>query len=301
MTDVLHERGVLADDPAEYLTLTRFHPVRHYATHVIDADRLRGVYADVETTGLDSDMDRIIQLALVPFEFSRDGQVCSTEEAFVELEEPGVSISEEVTALTGITAEMVKGKRIDSRKVEEIMGGADLVVCHNASFDRQFMENRFPFLKDKRFACSYRDVPWRELGFATAKLEWLAFKHLGMFYDGHRADTDCYVGIHLLSQPLPGGAHTALEAVLSEVGKQRYRLWACGTPFETRHMLKKRGYTWSDGSKKMPKSWWIDVVKDDYFAEREWLGENVYGHGDTRAIVAVGFDSRQRFSNRIVP
>lgn len=285
---------------AEELTLQRFHPVRHYATKVRDADRLHGVFADVETTGLDADRDKIIQLALVPFTFAVSGEVCTTDEAFVELEEPSVPIPAEIETLTGITAEMVKGKRINSHTVETICAEADLIVCHHANFDRQFMENRFPFLKMTRFGCSMEDVPWQESGYTSVKLEWLAFKHLGLFYDGHRADTDCYMGIHLLQSQLPNG-HRALEAVLSEARKERIRMWACGAPYETRHVLKTRGYKWSDGNSRMPKAWWCDVTLDEYEGEREWLAENVFGHAGLRSVVAVRFDSRQRFSNRIVP
>jgi len=284
----------------EELLITRFHPVRHYATKVQDADRLKGVFADVETTGLDSDRDKIIQLALVPFTFSRAGEVCTTEEAFVELEEPGIDIPEEVVTLTGITNDMVKGKRINSHRVQEICEDADIVICHNAEFDRQFMENRWHFLTRTRFGCSMRDVPWAEHGFTSMKLEWLMFRHLGMFYDGHRADMDCYAGIHLLQSMLPFG-HRPLEAVLSEARKERIRMWACGAPYETRHILKQRKYKWSDGNSRMPKAWYIDVTLDDYDDERVWLGENVFGRGDLRSVMAVRFDSRQRFSNRIVP
>jgi DNA polymerase-3 subunit epsilon len=284
----------------EELIVQRFHPVRHYATKVQDADRLKGVFADVETTGLDADHDKIIQLALVPFTFARSGEVCTTDEAFVELEEPGVSIPAEVVALTGITDEMVKGKRINSHRVEELCGDADLVICHHANFDRQFMENRFHFLTRTRFGCSMADVPWQESGFTSVKLEWLAFRHLGLFYDSHRADMDCYMGIHLLQSQLPNG-HRALEAVLSEARKERIRIWACGAPYETRHILKQRKYKWSDGGSRMPKAWWIDVTLDDYDDERAWLGDNVFERTGLRSVVAVRFDSRQRFSNRIVP
>ena len=35
------------------------------------------------------------------------------------------------------------------------MDGVGLVICHNASFDRMFLESRIPAFANKSFACSF--------------------------------------------------------------------------------------------------------------------------------------------------
>jgi hypothetical protein len=43
------------------------------------------------------------------------------------------------------------------------------------------------------------------------------------------------------------------------------------------------------------------VPEKDYLSEREWLAENVYERGDLRPVIALKYDSRKRFSSRILP
>ena len=53
---------------------------------------------------------------------------------------PGVDISSFITELTGITNEMVSGKHIDGSSVSEFLKDVDLIIAHNAKFDRAFFE-----------------------------------------------------------------------------------------------------------------------------------------------------------------
>ena len=77
-----------------------------------------GLFVDVETTGLDPDRHEIIELAMVPFTYSKDGRIFSTGSPFQQLQEPKEPISAEITAITGITQEMVRGHQLDSPREE---------------------------------------------------------------------------------------------------------------------------------------------------------------------------------------
>lgn len=286
---------------SERLTLERFHPVKQYVTELDDFHRLRGVYVDCETTGLDPKEDSIIQLSLVPFTFTRDGIVCSTGEAYTAYEDPTTPITPEITRINGITDEMVAGKKFDDAWVEELFQNTAIVVAHNAEFDRQFMENRFGAVRDLRWGCSKVDVPWRDAGYTCDKLEWLLFKHLGMFFDAHRADTDAYVGIHLLASELLPSSRTAMSYVLDAARQTYVRVWAMDSPYSTKGILKKRGYTWNNGDDGRPKAWYRDVIAGEpAMDEQAWLTAEVYGHeGFGGHPVVQRFDAKQRFSGRI--
>jgi hypothetical protein len=99
-----------------------------------------GVFVDVETTGLDPIRDEIIELAMVPFIYGIDGRIFEIREPFESLREPNRAISPAITALTGITNEAVAGQAIDLGQITAIAESADLVVAHNAAFDRRFVE-----------------------------------------------------------------------------------------------------------------------------------------------------------------
>lgn len=261
------------------------------------APKRLALFVDVETTGLDPATDRIIQLALVPFEFGADGRIYGVDDCVTFLEDPGIPIPPEVTELTGIGPDDVAGRRIEDERVNGLLEGADLVIAHNAAFDRRFLERRLPAFRLHAWACSLADVPWTREGFQSAKLEWLAYKMCGMFYEAHRADSDCYMAVHLLAQTLPSGRRV-MEYLLEAASRPTVRVWATGAPFESKELLKRRRYSWSDGADGRPKAWWRDLREEEVDAEAAWLASAVYG-ARKAAYTLDRFDARSRYSDRI--
>lgn len=255
------------------------------------------LYVDVETTGLDHAKDRIIQLAVVPFAFTSDGRVCTVGASEAWFEDPGVPLDPAITRLTGIRDADVAGQRIDDVRVEELLRDAALVIAHNARFDRPFLERRLTGFADKPWACSMADVPWQEEGLPTTKLEWLAERHCAVFYDAHRADVDCRVGVHLLASTLPSGRR-AMEVLLGAVRTKTVRVWAVESPFATKDLLKGRGYRWSGGEDGQPKAWYRDVGEGAVGEEAEWLRMHIYRKG-TCPAVAQRIGARTRYSHRV--
>ncbi|WP_271574733.1 exonuclease domain-containing protein [Bradyrhizobium sp. CCBAU 11361] len=72
---------------------------------------------DTETTGLDHAKDEIIELGMVKFDYTPDGRIVGLRDTFSAFNEPSTPISAEVTALTGITDEMVASHRFDDAAV----------------------------------------------------------------------------------------------------------------------------------------------------------------------------------------
>ena len=79
---------------------------------------VKGVIVNTETTGLSQDTDKIIELCVILFEYDPEsGQAFRVLETYSGLEDPGFPITEEITDITGISNEMVAGKRIDDAYV----------------------------------------------------------------------------------------------------------------------------------------------------------------------------------------
>ncbi len=269
------------DEAAEYLAqnsdyqvLRRFVPVQQYH-HDTQEEKLIGVYLDIETTGLDYQNDKIIELALVAFEYSQDGKIFKILGSYCSFQDPGAPLNEQITVLTGITDNMVKDQAIDHNKVEAIIQPASLIIAHNASFDRKFIEKILPIFKQKAWGCSCTQVPWKQENISSVKLEYLAYK-FGFFYDAHRAEVDCLVGIHLLTQILPISNELAFKALLNNVEEKSYIIWATNSPFNTKDILKARGYRWNDGNNNKPKAWYIEVSALDREEELNFLYQNIY-------------------------
>lgn len=223
------------------------------------------------------------------------GTVLRVTRAYEGLEDPGRPIPPESTAIHGITDAMVAGHRLDEDAVGEILRGTCLVIAHNAAFDRTFLEARLDIFASVPWGCSYSQLPWREAGRASAKLEFLCWAG-GFFFDAHRGATDCRALLELLSLPLPGDTRPALAILLERAADKSYRLWALGSPYDTKDALRARGYRW-DAERRC---WHITVTRDAAKAEADWLKAHVYG-GRSCAIEVESLDALTRFSSRSGP
>lgn len=285
----------LLESSADYRVLRRLVPREPTGTQPSDENIKAGVFLDVETTGLDPERDEIIELGMVRFSFSPEGEVLGTDPPFSRLRQPSKPIPVEITRLTGITDEMVAGKVIDPAEVENFIEPAVIVIAHNARFDRRFVERAFPIFATKAWGCSVSDVPWREEGFEGSRLAYLAMRH-GFFFDGHRATDDCHAAMEILARALPVSGELALKRLLDMARRPTFRLWAIGSPFETKDVLKSRGYRWNAGENGNPKSWYIDLSEDGMEDELAFLKDKVFNRDPNPRIDRItAFD---RYSDR---
>jgi DNA polymerase-3 subunit epsilon len=254
-----------------------------------------GLFVDVETTGLDTSRCEIIELAMVPFTYGLDGQIFEVGEPFDRLREPSEPIPPEITAITGLTDEMVAGKTIEPAEVAAFAASASLVIAHNAAFDRRVLERFCEVFTTKPWACSMSQVNWAEEGFEGAKLAYLAMS-AGFFYDKHRAVHDCLAGVELLARPLPRSGQIALQRLLREARTPSWRIWAENSPFDLKDVLKARGYRWNGEGGGGPRAWYVDVAEADCEAELSFLRSEIYrGEID---LLTRRIDAHDRFSER---
>jgi len=108
------------------------------AVHGESGRSLEGEFVafDIETTGLDSEKDRITEIGAVIF---RGGEILDRFETFVN---PGMPLPREVVELTGITDRDVFDAPGQGEAVEAFLkfAGDRPLVAHNAEFDMGFIE-----------------------------------------------------------------------------------------------------------------------------------------------------------------
>lgn len=285
----------LLDAHPDFRVIRRL-PIRDTFDAAIEGPRSIAVVIDTETTGTRHGEDRIIEVGIVRFEYQAEtGQVLRVVGVHSGLEDPGFPIPPDSTAIHGITDEMVAGHVLDEAGIAAAVDGASYVIAHNASFDRPFLEERMPLFRSLSWACSLEQVPWSDEGFRGAKLEYLGWS-CGFFYDAHRSEIDCRALLEILSRPLPKSGVTGLKRLLDSAAEPALRLWATGSPFETKDILRERGYRW-DADRRC---WSRVVAKSIAKDEADWLKAAVYGGRPAQIDVEV-LDAKIRFSGRPGP
>ena len=277
-----------------YRVLRRLSPRARYADPG-GAEVRRGLYIDLETTGLDASRDEIIEIAMVPFTYGTDGRIFEVSEPFQAFRQPAGPIPPEITALTGIDDAMVAGRSIDPAEVATFAGSAALVIAHNAAFDRKFAERFSDVFETKAWACSMSQIDWQSAGFEGTKLSYLA-AGAGFFYDRHRAVQDCQAAITLLATPLPNGT-LPFSQLLEQARRPTVRIWAEHSPFELKDQLKARGYRWNADATQAPRSWYIDIDEANHQAEIAFLAKEIYQREISPLIRKI--TAYDRFSDRV--
>jgi len=99
---------------------------------------------DVETTGLDSSRDHVIEVAVLPFHFDAEGALVE-EEGFRSFVNPAISIPESSTAIHGITDLDVSSAPFFHEllgNLNDLLAGR-VMVAHNAPFDEGFIRAEY--------------------------------------------------------------------------------------------------------------------------------------------------------------
>lgn len=235
----------------------------------------RGIILDTETTGLKPSSSEIIEIGVIAFTFDDRGSIGDVTGIYGGLRQPLQPIPSEITALTGITDEMVAGQSIDMAALAALVEPAELIIAHNAGFDRPFCEAFSPMFEVKAWACSVKEVDWKRRGFEGNKLGYLIGQS-GYFHDGHRAVDDCFALLEVLEKSVDEHEMSAFAELYAASKQAKLRVYAENSPFEMKDQLKARGYRWSDGSDGQPKSWWIEMDETAFEAELHFLRTEIY-------------------------
>ena len=235
------------------------------------AHRRRAAVLDVETTGLDADTDQVIEIGIRTFAWNgQTGGLLDVGPHYAGLQDPGAPLSDEISRLTGLTDADLNGQQIDWLAVAALLADVELIIAHNAAFDRPFVDRH---LADNPhvWGCSLQHIDWKGMGFPVARLEVLSIFH-GFFVDAHRALEDADALLHLLSHTMPDSEQGYLVGLAAGAQRASVDFRATGSPFETKDLLKARRYRWQPEAKVWQKQ--VDAAEAE--GERQWLLDNVY-------------------------
>lgn len=228
------------------------------------------LFADVETTGLDRENDQIVELAIMEIQYNKiTSKITAIGESYESLNDPGVQLKGEIIRATNIKDEDVKGKKINWDRVDKMFKRCDIVISHNAGFDRPFFDRYLEESRKKIWGCTLMQIDWKnkDQGHDAQNLMCLLRDH-GCFSNAHRALDDVKSMVWLACQIDPLTNFPYIREVFLNIKKVNYWCKATGNTYSIKDDLKKNKYRW-DG-----KHWKKKIIEEEIDIE-QIFSENI--------------------------
>ena len=240
---------------------------------------------DTETNGLSVEENFLIELAILLVWVDDEGEVTGHMGPVSWLQDPGVELEPEITLITGLANHHLVGQQIDDAAAFGFLDRADLLVAQNAKFDLAWIEQRYPGLKGKAWACSCSEIDWLRLGYEGRSQQHLLWQH-GWFTNAHRAKADVWSLFWLLQQrqrgPGDSPVQSHLQRLLQAAETPTVLVEAVNAPYSAKDRLKARAYRWDpDG-----RIWRKEMREEDLAAERSWFRTQQLPLFDTKPMTA---------------
>ena len=191
---------------------------------------------DTETTGLDENKDEIIEIGCILFHVSSKSVLSQVSFLFPVSTNEAEHVNGISAEVTNITQPWEDGLNFFLKLVDY----SDLIVAHNADFDKKwFGKGRLPKL-DKRWICSLEDINWtfqKSLKLRPSVTD-LALSFSIPVWNLHRALSDCFYISEVFKKC------ENLEEILLNATEPR-NLYKALVSYEERELAKKAGFRWN--------------------------------------------------------
>lgn len=216
----------------------------------------RALIIDTETTGLDPQKDKVIEVACILYDLEFAAPIAS----FASLIQAD---SNEAAGTNHIPPKLLK----DAPAAPEVWGTvdrdffqrADVVLAHNASFDRAFVPKFRSQLLGKPWVCTMNHVEWPQ-PCSSKSLAAIALTHGVGIVQAHRALADCDIIARLLTRVYEMGTGPSfdLQRIIANAMRPRVKVVA-RVLYEQRDLAKQAGFTWDTEH----KIWWREDFVDN--------------------------------------
>lgn len=161
---------------------------------------------DLETTGLDPNVDHIVEIAAIRFSLSiENGQI--TPQIHDErhmLVDPECDLSREFSLITGITPDMLKNKKkwedIHQSVEDFLMREESIIVGHNVLFDIAMLQSHgITFRSDQQILDTFELAELFSYEAESLNLSFLCEHHALPLSGEHRALDDTKMSMNLLT------------------------------------------------------------------------------------------------------
>jgi DNA polymerase III subunit epsilon len=223
----------------------------------------RAVILDTETTGLDPKVERCIEVAVCLFDLDLAAPIAS----YASLIDAGGGVNNNpAEPINRIRPELLVDGA-EPRKVWDqvysFVERADVVLAHQASFDRSFVPESIA--KAKPWCCTEHHVDW-PLAQPGKSLVHVALAHGVGVVHAHRAMTDVDTIARLLARVHEMGHD--LVALLQRAMRPRKKVAAL-VSYDDREKAKTAGFAWDPPTKTWQREMPVDEIAGLPFKTRE--------------------------------
>ena len=192
---------------------------------------------DTETTGLETETDQCIELGSILFHVESRSILAQNSFLIPSDSNSAESINKIPAKISRLPQPWQEGLKY----FEHMLDRSDVVLAHNAAFDRKwFGIEPLPNI-DKPWICSMEDISWpKDLHLKPRpSVRDLALAYEVPVWSAHRALTDCIYLAEVLRR-CPD-----LE-ILLEQGLEPKRLMRALVTYEERNLAKQAGFRWNE-------------------------------------------------------
>jgi DNA polymerase-3 subunit epsilon len=192
---------------------------------------------DTETTGLNPERDQCIEVGAVLFSVP-DRSVLSQVSFLLPC---GHNPAEVVNGIAPALTQRPQPWQPALACFEAMVEASDLLVAHNAAFDKQWFGSGVLPALAKPWLCSMEDIRWpadRHLR-SNPSVRDLALAYGVPVWAAHRALTDCIYLAQVFERCVD------LEGLLAQ-GMEPRRLYRARLSYEERHRAREAGFRWNE-------------------------------------------------------
>lgn len=272
------------------------------------------VLVDIETTGLMTGIDDIIEISAIRV---TNNQV---KEKFSKLVKPREKVSEFIEKLTGITNDMLKEAEKPKKALKDFLDFVkpdDVLVGYNVNFDINFLYDDIQYYLKKNFGNDYIDVMRFSKILLKEKIERFRLKDLSYYYGidyskAHRGLEDCRITWEVLkklkeeAEKQYGSIEKFLEYRKNVTRGKIYNLnniRTDNTVFDEEHPFFKKHFCFTGKLEKMKRTEAAQIVVDlGGIAENSVTAKTnflVLGNNDYCSSIKDGKSSKHKKAEKL--
>ena len=117
-------------------------------------DRTLVAIIDLESTGLEETDEPVSVGALLLEIETKSGDLVREVDSYYGIREPLAAMNPEAHALHALSPEQLRGRYVDVDRLSRIVNSAELLIAHNAKFNRRMLACILPYVMNAKWACT---------------------------------------------------------------------------------------------------------------------------------------------------